>query len=370
MNFKNKKQLVDLFFFFLKIGTTGFGGPLSVISLLQKELVEEKKWLSLAEFNQAFALIKAMPGPISFMMVTYLGQLRRGFVGALLAALGFVLPSFAMIIFIGHFYTYFQEMKGFNDFVLALQVSAFALIVLAIKNLTQKEYKNPIFVGLAVVAGYLYFNKLIPEPFIILGFGGLYILYKKYRPSEKLMALVVLPSDEWSSYWLIFQKCLKAGALIFGTGFAMLPVMHADFVIDHQWLSESEFLNAVAFGQITPGPIVITGTYVGYKILGFWGAVVATIGIFLPSFFHITTWFSWAVQRAQKQVWIADFVFAATAAVVGTIVITFYQLSKNVNWNFKLVALFFISLAVFHYLKKIPVILVFLLAGMTGVLVL
>jgi len=129
----------------------------------------------------------------------------------------------------------------------------------------------------------------------------------------------------------LFMVCFKAGALVFGTGLAIVPMLQHDVVVTHHWLTQNEFLDALAFGQLTPGPVVITATYIGHKVAGISGAVVATLGIFIAAFFHMSTWFPRVVKKLRGKVWIQDFVFGAVAAVIGPIIVAVYKMSLSVE---------------------------------------
>lgn len=374
MNTKNRKtiqhrvkRLAEIFSYFLKLGITSFGGPLAVLGILQRDLVEKRSWISSSEFTQAFTMIKAMPGPISFMMSTYIGRRRGGFLGGCAAAVAFVLPAFVMILFLAEYYHRFEHIETVRKFILGLQISAFALILYAMKALVQKDYKNPVYLGLAVLGGVLFHFKLVPEPIIILGFGIVYAVIRNMRRvPPAAMSAIFLELDE--RYWILLQKCLKAGALVFGTGFAILPVLRNDFVVDLKWISEPEFLNALAFGQMTPGPVVITTTYIGYKVLGLGGATLATIGVFAPCFFHIQTWFTWAVDHLQKKNWIHDFVLASSAAVAGTLFVTLFTIGAEIQWSWVASLLFAASLVIYFVVKKIPSLAVMMVAGILAIL--
>lgn len=369
MSIKNKKaiqqqisQIVEIFNYFLKLGVTSFGGPLAVLGILHRDLVEKRAWMKESEFTQAFTMIKAMPGPISFMMSTYIGRRRGGLLGGFAAAIAFVLPAFCMILLLAEYYQRFEHIEMVRKFIQGLQISAFALILYAMKTLVQKDYKNPVYVGFCVLSAVVFYFGWLPEPLIILGFGIFYAMIRHLRRVPPA-TLSVFFFDFDERYWVLLSKCLKAGALVFGTGFAILPVLRNDFVVDLKWISEAEFLNALAFGQMTPGPVVITTTYIGYKILGISGATLATIGVFAPCFFHIQTWFVWALDKLQKMKWIHDFILASSAAVAGTLFVTLFTIGGEIKWNGVMATLFLASLAIYLFVKKIPSLAVMLAAG-------
>lgn len=335
----------EIFRYFFKLGVFGFGGPLAVISTIQKDLVEKEKWLSLEDFVKAFSLIKAMPGPIAFMTAVYVGIARGGRRGGLAAAVGLVLPSFLMMIFFTIFTSNFKDLNWFNSILRGMQICALAVILASLKGLIGTQGKKIEF-WLLLPFGLL-LNYLYPswEPIIILGFGiFLAFLHKLKSKQAALMILITLFSsnlyaqeNSGESFVNTLTKIafvfLKAGSVVFGTGLAIIPMLEADVVQHNQWLSHDQFMSALVYGQITPGPVVITSTYIGYTVLKMPGAIVATIGIFLPAFIHIMTWFPSFVRILSRQKWIQHFVVGATSAVIGSIIVVVLRLGMSIEFD-------------------------------------
>jgi chromate transporter len=331
-------MLKDVFMYFIKLGCLGFGGPLALVSSMQKDLVEERKWMSHEDFSAAFSLIKAMPGPIAFMTAVYLGRFRAGLMGGFLAAIGLVLPAAILMVLFSIFFKNMASIGFVATILLGMQICALGVILGSLKGLVKNNLLDISFWILVILAGFInYFNPQL-EPVIILFFGLSMIAYKKIIRQKELMDL-----------GLLFLVVLKAGALVFGSGLAIVPMLKDDVVTKYHWLTEAEFMNALAFGQMTPGPIVITATFIGHHLHGIAGATVATIGIFFASFFHMMTWFPSIVKKLQGQVWINDFVFGAVAAVVGPIIVTVLKLYLSFQFSFLtfgfLLATFLITLS-------------------------
>ena len=304
----------EVFSYFLKLGLTGFGGPLALVSNMQKYCVDEKHWLDHEEFNSTFALIKAMPGPIAFMTAVFLGRKRAGFWGGLLAAIGLNLPAFILMILFSMFFSSVSHFTFIHVLMTGMQVTALGVILGSLKGLVKGREKNVFFWILVFVSGFINFFYPSIEPVIIIGFGLMLIAQKKLFDMGTL-ALV----------------CFKAGALVFGSGLAIVPMLQHDVVTKYNWLTQNEFLDALAFGQMTPGPVVITATYIGHKLYGMSGALVATICIFLAAFFHMSTWFPLVVRKLKGKKWVNDFVFGAIAAVVGPIIVAVYKLGEGIQ---------------------------------------
>lgn len=350
----NKEKFFECLVYFLKLGSTGFGGPVALAAIMQTELVEKRKWIPESEFEQAFPLIKAMPGPLAFQTAVYLAYRYNGFLSALAAGTGLVLPAAIMMIVLAHLAPQLGGMAWIQSLLIGFQGGALALIALACYQLAKPYEKIKIFwlyVGLAV-----FFTLLkVPEPLLILFFGGVSVLVSKLKPSSTTRAVPLL---ELAIIGLI------AGSFVFGTGLAAIPWLEKKFVYDHQWISHVEFLQAVAFGQMTPGPVLVTTTYLGYKISGLLGGLVATIAIFLPGLIHMTTWFPKAVQRLSKKPWIRLFTFGAISAVVGTLVVIVFRLLPKIQLQGSVIFVF--AFAVAFFFKKFPAWLLILSSGGAG----
>lgn len=304
----------EVFFYFLRLGVFGFGGPLALVSSMQKDTVDKRNWLTHEEFNSTFALIKAMPGPIAFMTAVFLGRLRAGFWGGLLAGIALNLPAFFLMILFSMFFSSLSHITFVHVLMIGMQVTALGVILGSLKGLVKGRERNVFFWVLVIISGIInYFHPGL-EPVIIIGFGLMLITSKRLFDIGTL-ALV----------------CFKAGALVFGSGLAIVPMLQNDVVTKYHWLTQSEFLDALAFGQMTPGPVVITSTYIGHKLYGMSGALVATLSIFAAAFFHMSTWFPLVVKKLKGKVWINDFIFGAVAAVVGPIIVAVYKLAVGVH---------------------------------------
>ncbi|MBC7429846.1 MAG: chromate transporter [Bacteriovorax sp.] len=319
----------EIFLYFIRLGCLGFGGPLALVSTMQKDAVEERHWLTHEEFNSTFALIKAMPGPIAFMTAVFLGRKRGGFWGGLIAGVSLNFPAFCLMILFSIFFISVSHISFVQILMIGMQVTALGVILGSLKGLVKGNEKNLFFWFLVLVSGIInYFHPAL-EPVIIIGFGIILIAQRKFF--------------DLATMTLVF---FKAGALVFGSGLAIVPMLQHDVVTKYQWLTQSEFLDALAFGQMTPGPVVITATYIGHKMYGMPGALLATIAIFTASFIHMSTWFPLVIKKLQGKKWIGDFIFGAVAAVVGPIIVAVYRLGSGVHMTPVLILLMIVSFCV------------------------
>ncbi len=304
----------EVIFYFLRLGSLGFGGPLAVIGEMQKELVRKRQWISEKEYLTVLPLIKAMPGPVAFQLAVFLGYRRRGFFGGLASGVSLVFPAFILVIVFARFESVFLEnsyllsvMKGFGIGAMALIISAF--FNLAQNQSRKKEFWFWIFASVVAV-GLLQFSEVWVVLFTLMS-TLIFVWVRRLKQSSRL--------NEAGTLLALVLMSLKAGALVFGTGLAIVPMLESTVVQQFQWMSHEQFLQAIAIGQITPGPVVITVSYIGYKILGLWGALAATIAIFIPAFVHMVTWFPKAIGWMQKQIWIGFVSTCLTGTIVGII---------------------------------------------------
>lgn len=332
----------EIFYYFFRLGLFGFGGPLALISNMQIDLVEKRKWIDEDEFNSAFSLIKAMPGPVAFMTAVYFGKRRGGNLGGNLAAIGIVLPSAVLMVLFSLFFSNLIHIPAVKIILLGMQACALGVILGSLKGLIAKNITDWFFWVLVIFSGGINYFYPSLEPVVIILLGLMIVSYRYFLRTSTRFDLAIL-----------FLVCFKAGALVFGSGLAIVPMLKYDVVTVNGWLSESEFLNALAFGQMTPGPVVITATFIGHHVQGIVGAIVATFAIFCASFFHMMTWFPHFVKKLSGKNWINDFVFGAVAAVVGPIITTVIKLYLSLDTSWMNLAFLFVAL--FLTLKnKVP----------------
>jgi chromate transporter len=238
--------------------------------------------------------------------------------------------------------------------MLGMQVAALGVILGSLKSLVKYNYKEVFFWVLVVIAGYINYYYPGLEPVFIIGFGTMMALSRHYMNKNQMVMFSFTPallfSNDLKNLALV---CFKAGALVFGTGLAIVPMLQHDVVVKYHWLTQSEFLDALAFGQMTPGPVVITATYVGHKIAGMPGAIVGTVCIFAAAFFHMSTWFPRVVARLRGKKWINDFVFGAVAAVVGPIIVTVMKMGLGIQLNPFLIGMA-VVIFILTLLNKVP----------------
>jgi chromate transporter len=331
----------DLVKYFLRLGVLGFGGPVALVGQMERELVGDKKWLTKEEMREGIAVCQSLPGPLAIQVGIWISYIRGGFWGAWAGGWAFILPNFVIVAAFGALYVYFGGLSLVRAIFYGVSPAVIALILHSCYRLTKLGMKDWIEWALAAAAFVITVAIQAEVALVFIGCGIVGILYYgslfRARASAattrflSLGALLAVTGAAPSSIGKLLGELLvfflKAGSLTFGSGLVIVPFLEKGLVQQMRWLNERDFLVAVAIGMISPGPVVITATFVGYLVAarlggslleGFWGSLVSTIGIFLPSFLLILIVAPILVRyRANPN--IQGFIKGAYAAAIGTI---------------------------------------------------
>ena len=323
----------ELVKYYLRLGLLGFGGPVALVGQMERELVAERKWLTKEEMREGIAVCQSLPGPLAIQVGIWISYIRGGFWGAWAGGWAFILPNFIIVAVLGALYVHFGGLSPVKAIFYGVSPAVIALILHSCYRLTKLGMED--WLQWLVAAGCFAVTVAIQAEvallFIVSGVGGI-LYYGSLFRARRTSALSVLaavplfagtaavPGAVAGTSILIklLTFFLKAGSLTFGSGLVIVPFLEKGLVQQTGWLNEREFLVAVAMGMISPGPVVITATFVGSLVAGFWGSLVATIGIFLPSFLLVLIVAPILVRhRANPNV--QGFVKGAYAAAIGTI---------------------------------------------------
>ena len=365
--------------YFVGLGTWGFGGPIATVGYMQRDLVERRGWLKRDDFLDGVALGQTMPGPLAAQVVMWCGYLEAGALGALATALPFIAPSFALVLAVAFFYVRYQGLEVVQALFYGIAPAVMAVIAVAAVKLGRLTNERDIrlwvisAITLAVTA---LTGTEIAVLFLVAGLAIMLWEAPPFRSKAANVALLVplqlanagvLPGAVDSpSLVLLGLFFLKAGAFIFGSGLAIVPFLREGVVEQHHWLTERQFLDAVAMGLITPGPVVITAAFIGYLVKGLVGALVATVAIFLPIYLGVVIPGRWFVRHRDHPA-LRGFVKGATAAAAGAIGGATIVLARGavVDWKTGLIAA--VALAfVLRFKNREPVLV--LLAATAGLL--
>ncbi len=320
-------SLKELILYFLKLGTLGFGGPVALIGYMYRDMVETKKWICEEDYKEGLALSQLAPGPLAAQLSIYIGYVHYRILGATLAGLSFVMPSFIMVVGIGYAYVAFGGLPWVQSVFYGVGASVIGIIALGSYKLTTKSIRKDkllwvIFIVLAV-------STFVTEEEIlwVILLSGVVVWFAKSPPTWfhigtngiiPTLFLHLQPIAMESKLWEIAWFFTKAGAFVFGSGLAIVPFLYGGVVKEYGWLTEQQFLDAVAVAMITPGPVVITVGFIGYLVAGFPGACVAALATFLPCYLFTVIPAPY-FKKYGKHPAIKAFVEGVTAAAIGAI---------------------------------------------------
>ncbi|WP_426670098.1 chromate transporter [Mucilaginibacter sp. McL0603] len=329
-------SLPDLVKYYLKLGTWGFGGPVALVGYMHRDLVENKGWLTEEEYKEGLALAQLAPGPLAAQLGIYIGFVHYRFIGATLAGLAFVIPSFIMVVVLGMAYQLYGGLAWMQAVFYGVGAAVIGIIIMSSYKLTIKSISK--FEPAAIKSKWLlwlfYVTGIVitvitekEEVLLFLACGILYMLIK--APPKWIKRTAVVPAALMLNvgFWNYNDKTLqqiawfflKAGAFVFGSGLAIVPFLHGGVVKEFGWLNEKQFVDAVAVAMITPGPVVITVGFIGYLVAGFPGACIAALATFLPCYLF-TVALAPSFKKIAKNASIKTFVEGITASVIGALV--------------------------------------------------
>ena len=373
-------SLAQFVLYFLRLGALGFGGPVALANSMRRDLVETRRWLTAEEYENGLALSAACPGPLAYQLAVYCGYIRFGVIGGLAVAVAFALPPFLLVLAAAALYVRFTGnwqlralFYGIAPVVVALIVKAcwnlgkrtlradrlawaFAVAACAVTVIVQRELAL-MFVG-AGLLGALTFGRSAPaaEP--------------AAPPKPKTAnALAIIPaagafSGTSAKLFLFF---FKTGLLVFGSGLVIVPFLKTQVVDQYHWLGNRAFLDSVAIGMISPGPVVITATFVGYLLDGATGALAATAGIFSPPVLF-TILATPLILRYAKHPRVAGFIRGVGVTVVGVLVGTTWLVGKDAIGDWLTAVIAVASLVAISFVKRLPEPAVIAVGGIIGLL--
>ncbi|RVU00912.1 chromate transporter [Mucilaginibacter limnophilus] len=329
-------SLTHITLYFLKLGTWGFGGPVALVNYMHRDLVENKAWITDEEYKEGLALAQLAPGPLAAQLGIYIGYIHYGLIGATLTGLAFILPSFVMVILLGMAYQQYGGLPWMQAIFYGVGASVVGIITISAYKLTIKSISK--FEFPAMRSKWLLWTFYIlsivvtvvtqrEEIWLFISCGVIYMLLKAppawlKKPASAPVVLLI-STGFWKYDTNVLPKIAvffaKAGAFVFGSGLAIVPFLHSGVVKEYGWLTENQFIDAVAVAMITPGPVVITVAFIGYLIAGFPGACVAALATFLPCYIF-TVALAPSFKKIAKNNTVKAFVEGITASVIGALV--------------------------------------------------
>ena len=361
--------------YFLRLGTVGFGGPIALAGYMQRDLVERRRWISKQDYVEGLALAQLAPGPLAAQLAIYLGWIRAGTLGATLVSIAFVLPSFLMVLALSAVYVRFGGLSWMQGVFYGIGAAVIAIIARsAYKLLKMTLGKDALLWALFALSAAVTAWTEREVVWLFLA-SGVVALVAKTRPALGQSAALALapawlvtglsaPADA-GILWRVGLYFAEAGAFVFGSGLAIVPFLYGGVVGHFHWLTERQFLDAVAVAMITPGPVVITVAFIGYLVGGPIGATAAAIGVFLPCYLFVVIPARY-FRRSAKNPKVKAFVDGVTAAATGAIAGAAFVLGGRAIVDVSTALIGVATLLALIYVRKVPEPLVILAAGVVG----
>jgi chromate transporter len=331
-----RSRLIEIAALFLRLGVTAFGGPAAHIAIMRDEVVKKRKWITEQEFLDLFGAANMIPGPTSTELAIYLGYRRVGWMGLVLAGVCFILPAMLIVMILSWAYIRYGTTPWASGILYGIMPVVMAIIAQALWGLGMKAVKNWLtgMIGVCAVIFYMLGVNIL----LILLFAGLIVMIGENLSRIKnvpiagilfpIVGLSFLAASTPFNLTLLFLNFLKVGATLYGSGYVLLAFLRADFVLHLGWLTDKQLIDAIAIGQITPGPVFTTATFIGYLLGGIPGALIATLGIFLPSFIYVGI-SSLFIKQVRNSPWASNFLDGVNAASLGLMLAVSIQLAST-----------------------------------------
>jgi chromate transporter len=374
-----RTRLPELALYFLRLGTLGFGGPIALVGYMQKDLVEDRRWYSQEDYVQGLAFCQLSPGPLAAQLAIYLGWLEAGVLGGTLTGIAFILPSFLMVVALAELYVRFGSLAWIQGAFYGIGAAVIAIIARSSVKLIRATIARDwllwaVFCAMAITTAWR--ESEIVWLFVLCG-----VIAMLVKAPPKLTAHSGIPMALASLGGLmtgasgvaalgtvgaLFLFFAKAGAFVFGSGLAIVPFLYGGVVGKFHWLTERQFVDAVAVAMITPGPIVITAGFIGYLVAGVVGAIAAAFAVFAPPYFFVLVAAPY-YRRFSHVPQVKAFVQGVSSAAVGAIAGAAYILARRSLIDLTTVLIALVTFAILTLTKKIPEPLLILAAGLCGI---
>ncbi len=348
-------SLGEIALVFMKLGTIAFGGPAVHLAMMEEEFVRRRQWITQAEFLDRMATANLIPGPSSTEVAIFIGQLKRGWRGLIVAGASFIIPAVLIVSAIAWAYVRFGSLPGAQGILYGIKPVVVAIIIQALGKLSRSGVRTPL---LAVIAAFAAALSLVGvSPIVVLAVAGVLsaaalgmrnrLLGAAFAGAPKFVAGVIAVGAAAAAWPVglarLFLSFLKIGSVVFGSGYVLLAFLQSEFVERLHWLTDQQLLDSVAVGQFTPGPLSATATFIGYIVAGWKGAVVATVGIFLPGFVLVAL-SGPVIPRLRRSPVFAAALDGVVAGSLALMAVVTWQLGKASLVDWMTLAVFGVSL--------------------------
>jgi chromate transporter len=351
----DQPTLAELALVFLKLGTTAFGGPAAHIAMMENEFVRKRHWITEAEFLDRLAAASLIPGPSSTEVAIFIGQAKRGWAGLVIGGCCFIIPAALLVTLIAAVYVRFGSLPQVAGTLYGIKPAVIAIILQALWNLARTAIKSKLLAVISVLAVVL--SGFGVAPLIVLAIAGIASGAAALFKSQGDVSFAAIPTFAKLGLLLgtvaavpvsmirLFLSFLKIGAVVFGSGYVLLAFLRTEFIDRLHWLTEKQLIDAVAVGQFTPGPVFTTATFIGYLVAGIPGALLATIGIFLPGF-ALVALSGRMLPRLRRSVWASAMLDGVVVASLALMAVVAWQLAKAAIVDWRTLAILIVSAAV------------------------
>jgi chromate transporter len=331
------QKLTEVAALFLKLGTIAFGGPAAHIAIMHDETVKKRKWLNDQQFLDLVGAVNLIPGPNSTEMVIHIGFLRAGWKGLIVAGLCFITPAMLIVLLLSYVYVSYGTMPQAQWLLYGIKPVIIAIIIQAIWSLGRKAVKGPLTAAAALFVLVLYFIGANEIALLFLGGLAVMVIMNFQRLRKQTLGLFLLPLGSAGilsqisvpfTLPLLFFIFLKIGAVLYGSGYVLLAFLRADFVVRLGWLTDRQLLDAIAVGQVTPGPLFTTATFIGFILGGLPGDLLATAGIFLPSFIFVAV-SNPLIPKIRSSHWAGGLLDGVNVASLSLMAAVTWQLARD-----------------------------------------
>ena len=350
-------NLKEVFFLFFKLGCIAFGGPAAHISMMEDEVVTKRKWMTRQHFLDMVGATNLVPGPNSTQMTMHCGHVRAGWLGLWIAGLSFIIPAVFFTLVLAVFYGEYGEIPAIAPFFFGIKPAVIGIIFSAAFKLGKKAFKTWHLIVLGCIIAILSLLG-IDEFLLIIGSGFVGMVWLSLLSNKGSLnsfapfIFLIKPITVAISNKSIFLSFLKIALVLFGSGYVLIAYVDAELVEKLGWLTKQQLLDAIAMGQFTPGPVLTTATFVGYQLNGIPGALWASLGMFLPSFFLVGLLVK-IIPLLRKSVWLSKFLDAVNAGAVGIMIAISLKLGYELVFDWRAAVLMALSILIAFKFKKI-----------------
>lgn len=370
-----KNKLIEIFQVFFKMGCFAFGGPAAHIAMMEDEIVNKRKWFDRQHFLDLVGATNLIPGPNSTEMTMHCGHERAGMAGLFVAGFSFIFPAVTITLAFAWFYIAYGEIPAVESLFYGIKPAVLVIILAAVIKLGKKALKSwelAVLGALVLTASILGVNEV--SALLAGGVIGAFYFYMKHKTTDNKLVTVIpflllqIPANSTAliSSLKVFWTFLKVGAILYGSGYVLFAYLDAELV-SQGWLTRQELLDAIAVGQFTPGPVLSTATFIGYQLAGFWGAIAATFGIFLPSFLFVLI-LNPLIPKMRQSKLLSYFLDSVNVAAVAIMIAVLFQMGMETLIDWRAFVIVGVALLMHFYVKKANAMWIVLMGSILGYL--